>query len=773
MSDESTITSPLKTAPREQAAPPPSPTAGHRGSNADHDVDNSLNPASRPPVGPPGEPPEFQSKLDQILEEAQDHLQLQMLLIEVASFNDQADFELIARAYHFAQKYHIGQTRKSGRPFMQHCVEVARILAQLRLDASTVASGLLHDVLEDTTASFAEVEEQFGVKIANLIDGVTKIDTATFESKEARQIETYRKMLLSMVEDIRIVLIKFADRLHNMRTLEHVDTETQDRISRETLEVYAPLAHRFGLARTRWELEDLSLKYLETAAYEEIRDKVAMKRRERESYMEEFSAPIEEELSKRSIRSEITSRAKNFYSIFKKIKARNKPFEEIFDLMAVRVIVDTVAECYQTMGLVHTIYHPIPDRIKDYIATPKSNMYQSIHTSVIGPKGLPVEVQIRTSDMHNTAEIGIAAHWRYKSDEVEQQDLDKHISWLRQVMDWQQEATDPAEFMESLKIDLFQDEIFVFTPTGDLHQLPRGATPIDFAFAVHTDVGLHCLSAKINSQIVPLGTELKSGDTVRIVTSPQQKPNQSWLQLVKTGKARHSIRRWLREEEFTDSLKLGREMLEQEMERHGTTPRSLNNIVAELGFSDFEHLYAALGSGQLSMNRVANQLMAGADGPPPPSDREGRPVMRIHSLTDERIRLSRCCNPISGDRILGVASESGVAVHRVDCRLANLEVDHDRRRLLEWDLDDEHWFSVQLLVRSEDRKFLLSDLARTISNEGINIRRSAASTHASVAEASFWVEVRNSDQLEGTMAKARQVSGVIDVLRVDDPDHAL
>jgi guanosine-3',5'-bis(diphosphate) 3'-pyrophosphohydrolase len=713
------------------------------------------------------------SQLDEILERAQDHLQLQMLLIEVASCNEQADFELITRAYHFAHRYHTGQIRKSGHPFLQHCVEVARILAQLRLDATTVATGLLHDVLEDTPATLDEVVEEFGPKIAALIDGVTKIDRFTFESREARQVETYRKMLLSMVEDIRIILIKLADRLHNMRTLEHVEPVSQKRIAHETIEIYAPLAHRFGLARTRWELEDLSLKYLAQDIYREIRDKIAMKRREREAYIEEFNAPIEEELRKNEILAEITSRAKNFYSIYKKMQARNKPFEEVYDLMAVRIIMNTVGECYHALGLVHTIYRPIPNRIKDYIATPKTNMYQSLHTSVIGPRGLPVEIQLRTKEMHNTAEIGIAAHWRYKSDYTAPSDLDRHITWLRQVLDWQRDATDPAEFMENLKIDLFQDEIFVFTPKGDLHQLPKGATPIDFAFAVHTDIGLHCLTAKINAQIVPLSTELKSGDTVRIITSPHQKPNKSWLQLIKSGKARHSIRRWLKEEQYAHSMHLGHEMLERELKRYRNVPqaKSLDIVAQALGFADNERLYAAIGSGDLSVNKVVNKLFPNKPRPrtkPKLHDKRG---IRIQGMNDLMINFAKCCTPIPGDTIIGLITRGrGVSVHRVDCpNISEITEDPDRLLAVDWDLQGERSFTVQLLIKSQDRKYLLSDITKVISDAGIDIRGSSTRTVAHIAEESFWVDVQNIQQLQTIIEKVYRVSGVTEVTRVDEP----
>ncbi|MGB0606566.1 MAG: RelA/SpoT family protein, partial [Candidatus Latescibacterota bacterium] len=590
--------------------------------------------------------PAANSDLDAVLEQAKDQLQLQMLLIEVASCDDSADFELIARAYDFARQRHEGQHRKSGHPFLQHCVEVARLLAQLRMDDTTVAAGLLHDVIEDTSATYKDVSSQFGHKIADLIDGVTKIDRFTYESREERQAETYRKMLLSMVKDIRVILIKLVDRLHNMRTLDYIGADAQERIALETVEVYAPLAHRFGLARIRWELEDRSLKFLHPEVYSELREKVSMKRREREDYIEEFKKPIEIDLHKSSIEAEIGGRPKNFFSIYNKMKARGKPFEEIYDLLAVRIIVDSMRECYQTLGLVHAIYRPIPERIKDYISMPKSNMYQSLHTSVIGPRGLPVEVQIRTRDMHHTAEIGIAAHWRYKAEDKAPSDLDQHMSWLRQIIDMQQEASDPEEFLENLKIELFQDEIFVFTPQGDLHQFPKGATPVDFAFNIHTDIGMHCLTAKVNGQVVPLSTRLSSGDTVEIVTSSHQSPSRSWLDSVQTVKARQSIRRWLKDEQHAHSVRLGQELLDRELKRFPdvAVKYDLTTIANELGLPDTEYLYAALGSGDLSVGRLIGRLF-----PQQPKQSKSRKQdkrgIRIQGMNDLMITFGKCCTP--------------------------------------------------------------------------------------------------------------------------------
>ena len=720
------------------------------------------------------------SHLDSVLEQAKDQLQLQMLLIEVASCDDNADFALIARAYDFARLRHEGQHRKSGHPFLQHCVEVARLLAQLRMDDTTVAAGLLHDVIEDTTATYEEVSNSFGHKIADLIDGVTKIDRFTYESREERQAETYRKMLLSMVKDIRVILIKLVDRLHNMRTLDYIGADAQERIARETVEVYAPLAHRFGLARIRWELEDRSLKFLHPKVYSELREKVSMKRREREDYIEEFKKPIEADLHKSNIEAEIGGRPKNFFSIYNKMKARDKPFEEIYDLLAIRIIVDSMRECYQTLGLVHAIYRPIPERIKDYISMPKSNMYQSLHTSVIGPRGLPVEVQIRTRDMHHTAEIGIAAHWRYKSDDKDPNDFDQHMSWLRQIIDMQQEATDPEEFLENLKIELFQDEIFVFTPKGDLHQFPKGATPIDFAFNIHTDIGMHCLTAKVNGQVVPLSTQLCSGDTVEIVTSSQQSPSHSWLDSVQTVKARQSIRRWLKDEQHAHSVRLGQEILDRELKRFPdvAVKHDLTTIAKEMGLPSTEYLYAALGSGDLSVGRLIGRLI-----PQQPKQsklrKQDKRGVRIQGINDLIMTFGKCCTPIPGDTIVGFITRGrGVTVHRTDCpNIGQISEEPERILQVNWDVEKDQAFTVQLRVRSHDRKFLLSDISKALGDCGCNIQSATTRTLGPIAEQDFGVDVVNITHLQQAMKKANEIEGVLEVLRIDEQSdeqiHAL
>jgi GTP diphosphokinase / guanosine-3',5'-bis(diphosphate) 3'-diphosphatase len=715
-------------------------------------------------------PPAKQPLLDELLEEAQDHLQLQMLLIEVASSIDQADFGLIARAYYFAAERHAGQKRSSGEPFLQHCVEVARILAQLRLDATTVAAGLLHDVLEDTDTSYSEIGQLFGDKVATLIDGVTKIERYQYKSREARQAETYRKMLLSMVEDIRVILIKFADRLHNMRTLDHLKPAQQQRIAHETTEVYAPLAHRLGLARVRWELEDRSLKYLEPEIYQEIREKVAMKRQERENYIEEFKLPIDSEMKKNGIDAEITGRAKNFFSIANKMKSRGKPFEEIYDLLAVRIMVPTIRECYHVLGLVHTLYHPIPDRFKDYIATPKSNMYQSLHTSVIGPQGLPVEIQLRTWDMHFTAEIGIAAHWRYKAGTSSGADLEARVDWIRQVLDWQRDAKDPKEFMENLKIELFHDEIFVFTPKGDLHQLPKGATPLDFAFSIHTDIGLHCLSAKVNDQVVPLSSALNSGDTVRIVTSPTQKPRSSWLEQIKTNKARQAVRRWIKEEHFSHSERLGRDMVERELKRHRRTvsQKQWVKVAEEMGYSEIGSLFAAIGSGEIPSARLLSLVL-----PPRPrrqtspqsQDRRG---ILIQGMDDMAINFGKCCTPIPGDPVIGYLTRGrGVSVHRTDCpNLADLAGETERLIPVQWDWRDEQAFTVKLSIKGFDRPYLLSEIAQVVGDVGASIRSLNATTIENMAVDYLWVDVRDTAQLTNLSGALEKLKDVTEVKRI-------
>ena len=480
--------------------------------------------------------PTFDAFLQQALQSRSDH-----------------NVELLIRAFHFARKAHRDHFRKSGQPYIVHALEVGRILIDLKQDTATLVAGILHDTIAHGTATHAQIARHFGSHIADLVDGVTRIKDLTFQSQEAEQAENFRKMFLSLINDLRVVLIKFCERLHNMRTLDPLPPETRARMARESLDIYAPLAHRLGIARIRWELEDLALKWLDPEAYRAISKKIRLKRREREAYIEEMRVPLQKILKKENIRAEITGRPKNFFSIHRKMQTRSKAFEDIYDLLAIRILVDTVQECYHVLGMIHSLYTPVMPRFKDFIATPKSNMYQSLHTTVIGPRGLMIEVQIRTHEMHQTAEEGIAAHWLYKEGSPERSELDQQIDGLRNMLEWQGETSDPQEIIEELKVDLFSNEIYVFTPQGDLIQLPDEATPVDFAFAVHTEIGNRCVGARIDSQMVPLSTPLETGQTVEIITSPHQHPHRDWLDFVKSAKARSCIRRVLREEAFNQT----------------------------------------------------------------------------------------------------------------------------------------------------------------------------------------------------------------------------
>ena len=521
------------------------------------------------------------------------------------------DQKLLEKAFIFARDAHKDQLRKSGDPYFSHPLEVAKILTELKMDYVTVAGGFLHDVVEDTGISIDEVTEQFGPEVALLVDGVTKISELKFDSVEKRQAENFRKMILSMVKDIRVILIKFADRLHNMRTLNYLPERKQRRIAIETRDVYAPLAHRLGIAKVKWELEDLALKVLKPEIYWDLSKSVSDSREKREAYIRSVTIPIRRQLKNANIKAKITGRPKHLYSIQQKMEVRQKTFEEIYDLLAIRIIVKKMEDCYFVLGLVHSLFTPVQERFKDYIATPKSNMYQSLHTTVISNEGKKVEVQIRTEEMHRTAEEGIAAHWRYKEGKTRADDLDKHLSWLREVLEWQYDTKDPVEFMENLRIDLFHDEVFVFTPRGDLFKLALGSTPVDFAFAVHTDIGLHCMGAKVNGKIVPLNYQLKSGDSVEILTSSNQTPNPGWMKFTKTSKARSKIKRWLRESLFEESCKLGEEILHKKLKKYNLKydEKSMLELSQSYGYEELQLFYAAVGSGDISLQSLRKKIV--------------------------------------------------------------------------------------------------------------------------------------------------------------------
>ena len=706
---------------------------------------------------------------------------------QMEAYADRLDLELICSAYATAVEAHSGQRRASGEPYVHHAVEVATILASLRLDTATIVAGLVHDAVEDTAVSLPDLRERFGEEVANLVDGVTKIGKVEFRSSTEQQMENYRKLLLSMAEDARVILIKLADRLHNMRTLEHLPGGKQKRIALETREIYAPLAHRLGIAQVRWELEDLAFRFLEPAEYEELRKKIQQRRRERERHVLEMQRPLEEALAAAGIPAEVTGRPKHLWSIYRKMERRGKPYEEIYDLMAMRITTDSVQNCYAALGVIHSRWTPIQERFHDYIATPKSNMYRSIHTTVFGPEGRRYEIQLRTQEMHRTAEYGIASHWRYKEGRQDKQDeVDDALTWFRQVLEWQKDTKEPEEFMEFLRMDLFQGEMFVFTPKGEVRQLPVGATPIDFAFSVHSEVGMHCAGARVNGRIAPLSRKLKNGDTVEIITNPKQRPNSDWLAFVKTSRARGRIRQWIRRQEHDSAVDLGREFLEREvrkLRRDLPDQATLNRAAKELGHRDFEHVCEALGRGDLGAHAILKAFYPDHDPSaepraPTPLERlaeklrrSGRGV-RIQGMENLMIRYSQCCQPVPGDEVIGYITRGrGVSIHRADCPNV-LGFDRDRRMEIEWTAEKGDRFIVKVFLRGTDRRGLLSDVARVISNTGTNIQHADMRAVDGGMHGTFVVEVQDLGHLHKVVKAIASVKGVLSVERRESFEEA-
>jgi GTP pyrophosphokinase len=699
----------------------------------------------------------------------------------VAEHKDRLDVGLIERAFEFSAAAHRGQKRLSGEDFISHSVEVAKILVEQHLDSVTIAAALLHDVAEDADVPVRGLREAFGEEVAGIVDGLTKISSLTFRSSEEEQVENYRKLLLSIARDARVIMVKLADRLHNMRTLEHLPREAQRRIAIETREIYAPLAHRFGMAGIKAELEDLAFKFLEPEDYRALAKKVQAKRAEREEMVNRLKVPLEEALRRAGITDfEVTGRPKHLWSIYKKMRQRNKPFEEIYDLMAVRVLVQSVADCYHALGVIHHHWTPLQERIKDYIASPKSNAYQSLHTTIFGPGGQLYEIQIRTREMHRTAEFGIAAHWIYK--EGKRGDaLDTRFAWFRQLLELQQDARSPQEFLEFLKVDLYQDEIFVFTPKGDVKRLPKGATAIDFAFAVHTEVGLHCQGAKVNGRIAPLHRPLKNGDTVEILTSPQARPSKDWLTHVRTARARHRIHRWIREEEAERSVSLGREILARELRRRrlpAPDEHAVEQAAASLSVGDAEGLYRGVGSGDLPMGQVIRALFPGRPedelrAPKPgvvgrvlERFRLGRGV-RIQGVDGLMVRYAQCCQPVPGDPVVGYVTRGrGISIHRADCpNLLTVPEMSERRVEIDWQHQEGEVFVVCLGVTGEDRRGLYADLMSAVSGTGTNIKSVDLNTKDGAMFGTVLVEVENQNHLTKVIRAMQRVKGVATVDR--------
>ena len=713
-------------------------------------------------------------------------IRLNDILDKVTAYNPAADLNLIRKAYVYCAKMHQGQTRLSGEPYIIHPIEVAGLLADLKLDVPSIVTGFLHDAIEDTLATSEELSRMFGSEIAALVDGVTKISKIDFKTKEESQAENFRKMLLAMAVDIRVILVKLADRLHNMRTLEFQPEPKQRSIARETMDIYAPIANRLGISWVKVELEDLSFRYLHPEIYFDLVKKITLKKREREALVDEAKAIIFEKLSFYDIHCEISGRSKHLYSIYRKMEKRNVEFEEIYDLIALRILVADVRECYEVLGVIHSAWKPIPGRFKDYIAMPKGNMYQSLHTTVIGPHGDRMEVQIRTQEMHSVADAGIAAHWKYKEGKGYDEKDVKRFAWLRQLLEWQNELQDSREFMDSVKFELFPEEVYVFTPRGDVKAHPKGSTPIDFAYSVHTDVGHRCVGAKVNGKLVPLKYELKNGDIVEIITSPHHTPSKDWLKIVKSSRARNRIRAWIKIEERKRSIGLGREICEKDLRKYSVNLQKIQKsgefkkIANEFGFAADDDLLAAVGYGKISSGQIVGKLLPNEKLKERADHKETRleavinklkgkssGAVEISGIDDVLVRFGKCCNPVPGDEIIGfITRGKGVTIHTADCQFA-LESDPERRIDVTWNKLKSAALPVKIRVLCHDVKGILANITMAITNSEANI--SSAQIQCTVdqrGENIFEVNVIDLAHLQKIMNALMKVKGVIKVERI-------
>jgi GTP pyrophosphokinase len=711
------------------------------------------------------------------------------LLEKVRAYNPEADLELLRRAYVFSAFEHKGQVRHSGEPYMVHPLEVANFLADLRLDAVAIAAGLLHDVVEDTLTTIERIEELFGPEVAHVVEGVTKISTIPFSSSEERQAENFRKMLLAMVDDIRVILVKLADRLHNMRTLHHLPEERRLTIAQETLDIYAPIANRLGMSKVKNELEELCFRYLETKSYESLRGRVEARRRFSEGLIDELKGTIETKLNEAQVPFvRIDGRIKRLYSIWHKLKKQKIELEQVYDFVALRIITRSVKDCYATLGIIHNTWSPVPGRIKDFIAMPRPNGYQSLHTSVISEKGAPFEVQIRTDEMHQQAEEGIAAHWKYKEGRVGDQRDERYFQWMRQLLEWQQEVRDPQEFINNLKIDLYPEEVYIFTPKGEVKAFPRGATPLDFAYAIHTDVGHRCVGARVNGKMVPLRTRLKNGDIVEIVTQAGHAPSRDWLNFVVTSRARQKIRHFVQQEEKARSIDLGRKLFDKDARRFGLNPKTLQEtpeftkLADEYGGGKADDLMAAIGYGRLAPKTILARLVPdGQQLQEKPADnrvvsvvkrvlRPGEDRIKVNGVDDLLVYRARCCNPIRGEKIVGYISRGkGVAVHSANCsNVINLLYDPERRIDVEWERSGEATarYTVRLTMQVEDRKGILADVSAKVADINTNITSVEATTDEDQrGRIDMTVQISDLKHLEKVMKSLKSVEGVLGVER--------
>ncbi len=708
------------------------------------------------------------------------------LLEKVRDYNPDADLELLRRAYVFSALEHKGQVRHSGEPYLVHPLEVATILTDMKMDPVTIAAGLLHDVVEDTLTTTERLEQTFGREVAHVVEGVTKISAITFSSSEERQAENFRKMLLAMVDDIRVILVKLADRLHNMRTLNFLPEDRRLRIAQETIDIYAPIANRLGMAKVKNELEELAFRFIEPEAYEVLKAKVERRRKAGEGVVEQLRQTIEQKLRDAQVPVvEVAGRTKHLYSIHQKLRRQRIDLDRVYDFVALRIITKSVKDCYAALGIIHQTWSPVPGRIKDFIAMPRPNGYQSLHTSVISESGFPFEVQIRTEEMHLGAEEGIAAHWKYKEGRVGAGRDEPYFVWLRQLLEWQQEVRDPQEFIQHLKIDLYPEEVYTFTPKGQVKPLPRGATPVDFAYAIHSDVGAQCVGARVNGRMVPLRTMLKNGDIVEIMTQARHKPSRDWLNFVATSKARNKIKHFLEGEEKARAIDLGRRLLEKELRRFDLNTKTLlsdaelQRAATASGMQKIDEMLAALGFGRLQARQVVDKLVPDEELKERPSTGVVSAVRRALSGDSDRIKVSgaddllvvraRCCNPIRGEKIVGyITRGKGVSVHSVNCpNVTNLLYTADRRIEVEWDRGaDQGGYTVALALSVEDRKGLLAEISAKIADVNTNITNIEAKTQdGHLDHIDMTLEIRDLKHLEKVLKSLRKVSGVLDVQR--------
>ena len=724
---------------------------------------------------------------------------LEELISKIKANGNNVDIDLVKKAYDLAFEAHKEQKRESGEPYIIHPISVAMILADMGMDTNTIVAGLLHDVIEDTDYTYEDISNIFNVEVANLVDGVTKLGKIKYKSKEEQQADNVRKMLLAMAKDIRVIIIKLADRLHNMRTLKYMKPEKQKKKAQETLDIFAPLAHRLGISKIKWELEDLCLRYIHPEEYYDLVNMIAEKRVEREKFISRIIKELKENLDKANIDSDIEGRPKHFYSIYRKMVNKHKSIEQIFDLTAIRILVNTVKDCYAVLGIVHTIYKPIPGRFKDYIAMPKPNMYQSLHTTVIGSEGKTFEIQIRTFEMHRTAEYGIAAHWKYKSGvtgtDSKDMTFENKLTWLRDILEWQKEAVDATEFMEGFKLDLFSDEIFVFTPKGVVINLPAGATPIDFAYKIHTDVGNKCVGAKVNGKIVTLDYKLKTGEIVEILTSSSSRgPNIDWLNIANSNQARTKIKQWLRKARREENLERGKEMLDKECKKQSLVFSDLckgplyDKLLKRYHLNNIEEIYVAVGEGELLSSTVISKLKENVvkqvteeelnkniEEQIAKTERQTKKKqsygVTVKGLNNIMVRFARCCNPVPGDDIAGYITKGrGVSVHRKDCSNFKAIVEKQREKVVDvsWGTEKGTAYVAELEVKAEDRMCLLSDVMLVITDSNLSLLSlNAKSGKNGVANINIQVKIDNIEQLKELMKKIRRLQGILDVYRVN------